>query len=232
MKTFRLSICLLSVVYCSTTTHAQTLDWIDQFGTSDTERSHSVSADGLGNVYISGRTKGGLGGPNAGGNDVFLSKYDASGTLEWTRQFGTSESDYGYEVSADGLGNVYISGQTRGSLGGPNAGDFDAFVAKFVDLTPGDANGDGKVDGKVDGTDYLTWAFNFGDDPADDPPGAPANGDFDYNGVVNSLDYLTWASNFGHGQNDGVAVPEPSCFAILLVGCLTATIRRCRRGSR
>ena len=31
----------------------------------------------------------------------------------------------------DGSGNAYISGYTGGSLGGPNAGGGDAFLAKF-----------------------------------------------------------------------------------------------------
>ena len=56
-----------------------------------------------------------------------------SQTLEWTRQLGTSESDVSVGVPADRLGNVFISGHTRGSLGGTNAGDNDAFVAKFSD---------------------------------------------------------------------------------------------------
>ena len=50
-------------------------------------------------------------------------------THEWTRQLGTSSLDASYGVSADGLGNVYISGATRGSLGGANAGYADAFLA-------------------------------------------------------------------------------------------------------
>ena len=95
--------------------------------------SYGVSADGLGNVYISGYTGGSLGGPNAGGNDAFVSKYDAAGNFQWTRQLGTSASDLSYGVSADGLGNVYFSGYTLGSLGGPNAGGDDAFVVKIVD---------------------------------------------------------------------------------------------------
>ena len=93
--------------------------------------SYGVSADGLGNVYISGYTYGSLGGPNAGSDDAFVSKYDAAGTLQWTRQLGTSAIDRSYGVSADGLGNVYISGYTSGSLGGPNAGGNDAFVSKY-----------------------------------------------------------------------------------------------------
>jgi len=112
---------------------AGNLLWTQQLGTSSEDRSQGVSADGLGNVYISGSTFGGsLGGPNAGWADAFVSKYDAAGNLLWTQQLGTSSGDYSWGVSADGLGNVYISGGTEGSLGGPNAGDLDAFVAKLV----------------------------------------------------------------------------------------------------
>ena len=70
--------------------------------------------------------------------------------------------------------------------------------------------GDGNDDGKVDGLDYLIWAENFGDNPADDPPGSPANGDFDGNGQVDGLDYIVWASHFGMGPEDAIAVPEPA----------------------
>ncbi len=108
-----------------------TLEWTRQLGTGEYDASWGVSADGMGNVYISGHTDGSLEGPNAGGRDAFVAKYDGSGTLEWTRQLGTSESDTTYGVSADGMGNVYISGHTRGSLGGPNTGDLDGFVAKY-----------------------------------------------------------------------------------------------------
>ena len=36
-------------------------------------------------------------------------------TLEWTRQLGTSTVDDSSSISADRLGNVYISGYTSGS---------------------------------------------------------------------------------------------------------------------
>ena len=111
--------------------NAQSLEWVGQLGTSTHDESHSVSADGLGNVYISGTTLGSLGGPNAGSNDAFVSKYDAAGTLQWSRQLGTNYGDASYGVSADGLGNVYITGYTRGPLGGFNPGGRDAFVAKY-----------------------------------------------------------------------------------------------------
>jgi len=50
-------------------------------------------------------------------------------TVEWVQRLG-GHWDTGLAMSADGLGNVYVSGLTTGSLGEPFAGYFDAFVAK------------------------------------------------------------------------------------------------------
>ncbi|NOY40985.1 MAG: hypothetical protein GXP26_03990 [Planctomycetes bacterium] len=135
-----------------------TLLWTEQLGTSSGEESTSVSADGLGNVYISGYTWGSLGGPNVGGADAFLSKYDASGSLLWTEQLGTSAYDYSDGVSVDGLGNVYISGWTWGNLEGPNAGGHDAFVSKY------NANG------------TLLWTAQLGTSSGDKSYGVSADG--------------------------------------------------------
>lgn len=135
-----------------------TLIWTRQLGTSDYDTSNGVSADRLGNVYISGFTRGSLEGANAGGYDAFITKYDAAGTLAWTRQLGTSSEDVSNSVSADGLGNVYISGYTRGSLGGANAGDYDAFVSKY------------------DATGTQVWTHQLGTNTADLGFGVSADG--------------------------------------------------------
>jgi len=103
-------------------------------GTTGDDYGLGVSADSLGNVFISGGTLGDLDGANAGSIDAFVSKYDADGNLVWTRQLGTTDSDIGYAVSADGLGNVFMSGYTRGALDGINAGGTDAFVTKIHDI--------------------------------------------------------------------------------------------------
>jgi hypothetical protein len=129
-------LCLVGLLFVSAASAArgESVEWTRQLGTSEFDNSRGVSADGLGNVYISGFTNGSLGGPYAGGDDAFVSKYDAAGNFQWSRQLGTSSFDgvdESYGVSADGLGNVYISGYTHGSLGGPNAGEYDAFVSKY-----------------------------------------------------------------------------------------------------
>ena len=153
------SVALLSFTLCSiSSARAQTLEWIQQFGTSEAESVTGVSADGLGNVYIAGETKGSLGGPNAGWYDAYIAKYDASGNRLWTEQFGTSEYDSARGVSADGLGNVYIVGSTEGSLWSPNAGGFDAFIAKY------DASGN------------RLWTEQFGTSELDSPSGVSADG--------------------------------------------------------
>jgi len=104
--------------------------WTRQFGSSGADALAAVSA-GSGAVYAAGYTTGGLNGSNAGGQDVFLQKFDTGGTPLWTRQFGTSGNDYGVSVTMDASG-VYVAGTTAGSLPGQSsAGLVDGFVRKY-----------------------------------------------------------------------------------------------------
>lgn len=136
--------------------------WTEQLGTSDEDVSSSVAVDASGNAFISGYTFGSLGETNAGGADAFWAKYDPNGNLLWTEQVGTSDSDSSNSVAIDASGNAFISGDTRGSLGGPNAGSnsLDAFLIKFA---PCDYVVIGDVDGncKVDFRDVAEMAGNW-----------------------------------------------------------------------
>jgi hypothetical protein len=107
------------------------LEWTRQLGTANYDWSESVSADGLGNVYISGFTNGPLGGPRRGVYDAFLAKYDAGGNLQWTRQLSTGIDTLSNGVAADRLGNVFISGQTIRLAPGTGETQWDVFVAKY-----------------------------------------------------------------------------------------------------
>jgi probable HAF family extracellular repeat protein len=106
-------------------------------------------------------------------------------------------------------------------------GQDEGWIARLVSpLLPGDGNGDGVVDGQ----DYLLWAENYGDYPADDPPGSPGNGDFNNDGAVDGMDYLTWAGNYTGGAT--TAVPEPSTLVLLALSTIAVLpLRRKNRAS-
>ena len=106
-------------------------EWTRQLGTDSDDQGRGVALDGMGNILVCGYTYGDLGGDNAGAADVFVSKFDPCGAVVWTRQFGTSSSDYGRGIAVDGTGCVVVSGETWGALAGPRAGFSDAFVSKF-----------------------------------------------------------------------------------------------------
>lgn len=97
--------------------------------------SQGVATDSNDNVYITGGTTGFVGKVNSGGSDAFVAKYNSAGTLEWKHQLGTSTYDNAFGLATDSLGNVYISGETSGSLGGAFIGTdreaYDAWVAKY-----------------------------------------------------------------------------------------------------
>ena len=110
------------------------IEWIRQFGSSAIDYNYGFgpAVDADGNVHTTGYTYGALPGQvNAGANDVFVRKYDATGNEVWTRQFGTASLDQGNGVSA-GHSGVYVTGYTYGVFSGQtNAGNLDVFVRKY-----------------------------------------------------------------------------------------------------
>ena len=105
--------------------------WILQVGTNSDEYAAAVSPDGLGGVFVGGGTGGHLGASNAGGVDAWLARYNESGALVWIRQLGTSSNEAVRFAVPDGVGGVHVGGGTYGSLGGPNAGQDDAWLARY-----------------------------------------------------------------------------------------------------
>ena len=72
------------------------------------------------------------GNTSAGSSDLFVVKYNSSGTKQWTKQLGTSSNDYAFGVATDSSGNIYVTGQTRGGLDNNiSAGGSDLFVVKY-----------------------------------------------------------------------------------------------------
>jgi len=104
-----------------------------QLGTTSRDIGIGVTTDSSDNVYVTGYTGGGLdGNTSSGGRDIFLVKYNSSGTKQWTKQLGTSSGDYGNDVTTDSSDNVYVTGSTGGGLdGNTSSGNYDIFLVKY-----------------------------------------------------------------------------------------------------
>ena len=101
-----------------------------QLGTTVQDNATSITSDSSGNVYVTGYTQGSLdGNTSAGGWDLFVLKYNSSGTKQWTKQLGTS---IGSGITSDSSGNLYVTGSTEGGLdGNSSAGGADLIVVKY-----------------------------------------------------------------------------------------------------
>ncbi len=102
--------------------------WTRQDGTIDYDEGNAVAVDGDGNVYVAGETSGELPGQTAQGSDSFLRKYDASGNVLWSKQFGIAARDWANDVNVDGSSRVFVVGARE--LGGVNGGQH-GYVRKY-----------------------------------------------------------------------------------------------------
>lgn len=99
-------------------------NWAKQIGETNALQTHSITADGNGDVYLTG----GYGGtidmdPGAsvynltstGLSDIFILKLNASGQFLWAKSIGSSTgNDYGLAITTDELGNVHTTGYFDG----------------------------------------------------------------------------------------------------------------------
>jgi hypothetical protein len=122
------SVLTAFVLLAATATAADppSIAWNRQLGTIGVEQATAVEVDAEGNVYVTGRTSGSLDGPNAGGYDLFLRKYDASGSVQWNHQFGGSRNEMSWALTVDPFGDIVVVGDLQGG-----GGALEAFVSKF-----------------------------------------------------------------------------------------------------
>jgi hypothetical protein len=118
--------------------------WAESAAGTFHDVGNSVTLDDSGNIFLTGFfssseiTFGDNTLTNAGGNDMFLAKYDANGNVLWAKNpYGTSQ-DQGCSVAADNSGNAYVAGYFSaytyivfGSDTLTSGGDYDVFLAKY-----------------------------------------------------------------------------------------------------
>ena len=131
--------------------------WARNSGGSSGAQGFDVAVDKNGNAFVTGSfgttalTFGTYTLTNTGpGNGIFLVRYDANGNVSWAKSAGPGNADLGLGVTADGLGNAYITGVFNGSItfGGytltnsGGAGSSEIYLAKY------------------DSTGNVSWANN------------------------------------------------------------------------
>ena len=110
--------------------------WTRQWGTSAGDGAYGIDVDSFGNIYVNGSTYGDLdGNTNKGMSDLFLTKYNSSGSKQWTKQVGTTSMDWTQALSSDSSGNIYVSGVTAGDLDGNKNAGRNAVSLKFDKVT-------------------------------------------------------------------------------------------------
>jgi hypothetical protein len=111
------------------------LKWTSLLGAKSKDTyGYGIAVDSSGNCYVTGYTNGNLGGEDLTGNiDVFVIKYDSSGTSQWTRLLGVDTKDtYGSGIAIDSSGNCYVTGFTNGDLDEEDlTGNNDVFIIKY-----------------------------------------------------------------------------------------------------
>ena len=94
------------------------VDWAMRYGGNEHDRTNGLSADAAGNIYAVGvfesnqMSFSGSTLTNAGNGtyDMFLSKFDNSGNVQWVHRFGGIGHDHANSVDADLFGYVYVAG--------------------------------------------------------------------------------------------------------------------------
>lgn len=161
-KFFTLAFVCLSQAIC-----AQTFDWVKTFGGTNADYGQCIAVDGTGNIFTTGMFRGtvdfdpGAGIFNltsVGIDDIFISKFDASGNFLWAKRFGDSDYSVVRSIAVDNEGNVYTTGRFQGT------GDFDPGTGTF-NITSTIVNNLPVIDvfiTKLDASGNFIWAKRLG----------------------------------------------------------------------
>lgn len=108
-------------------------DWIKGISQADWyDECTDLAIDKSGNIYVTGYADRNVTPPGIyRKKDIFVVKYDSSGSKLWERQYGSNGNDQSFGLAIDKLGNIVIVGYTEGNFEGQeNIGNRDIFVMK------------------------------------------------------------------------------------------------------
>ncbi|HTA62165.1 MAG TPA: SBBP repeat-containing protein [Bacteroidia bacterium] len=211
--------------------------WAKGFGGANYDVAYSVATDISSNVYITGYFSSSLitfgtftlSNTNTGHMDIFIAKYNSSGTALWAKNPNGTSDEYAYSIATDLHSNAYITGTFAGHsvdfgthiVTNPTL-TFDVFLTKYdssgnaiwAKSAIGDIGSDIGYDVTTDALDnvYLTGGYTslsiaFDYDTLFYPPVTSAADPafiFKFNSSGNVLCTSTLAS--GGDDNNGIAI--------------------------
>ncbi len=142
--------------------------WAIRLGGSSDDQVKDMALDTAGNILLVGHfngtadfdpAAGTFNLTSAGGNDIFIAKYDEAGHLIWANQFGDTGDDMARGVAIDPDNNILTTGRFAETV------DFDPGVG-ITNLTS-----NGMEDAfvcKLNEDGALIWAVSFGADALDE----------------------------------------------------------------
>jgi len=123
---------------------AGAVQWAVRAGSGTSDQAFGVTADSAGNVYITGSYNGTVAFgstllTSAGGNDIFIAKYNTAGVGQWAISAGGSSGDAGAAICLDAAGNILLTGTfysavcTFGTLivNNISSANYEVFTAKY-----------------------------------------------------------------------------------------------------
>ncbi len=217
------------------------LTWNTFLGGGGSDWGKGITVSSNGTVYVAGFSDAAWGGPIIRAyttlSDAFIARLDSSGNLIWSSFFGGKGSDYGEGIAMDSAGNLYITGNSLGSIASASWGNpirnyinGDVFVAK-VDTSGnliwntflGGNGGDYGFAVAVDQTDNI---YAVGDSNATwgNPVRGYSAGLDTFVGKLDSNGNLKWNTFLGgSGVDEGYGVDTDSSGEIYVAGYSTTS---------
>ncbi len=149
-------------IFVAKYTSAGTYQWGFAMGGFNIDQGQAITTDLDNNVYVTGYFVGTVDFDpsgstadltSAGGDDIFIAKYDSNGNYLWAHNFGSAAgNNKGFGVKTDAAGNVYFTGQFFGTV------DFNA-GAGSRNLTA--ASGSNLFIAKYNSAGIYQWAYQI-----------------------------------------------------------------------
>ncbi len=137
---FRFGSIVLLLSACESNLTAQNY-WMQKSVSNSNNEGESIATDNNGNTFTTGYFTGfasfGVYNLNAAGvSDVFVTKTNNVGIIQWAEKGGDGGSDRGQAIATDANGNSYVTGSyfntaTFGTFSVTSAGSSDVFIVKY-----------------------------------------------------------------------------------------------------